>query len=656
MVRAALLVMLAGCSRILGVNDVTLGDGGSDSGPVTAPPNTVIGRSHNTCLQQSGPVDNPRDLSQAIVQALVPNTTDGYSVVNGTGKADGSFTIGNVPDGVTYMLRLGTFYFVTEQHVVDVRSQSVTRCDPKPATASAPTPVVLDVSGMAPYSAGDRLELDSLALGYQGLLPPGAFHRGDTAVHLTFDWSRGVTTSPLADTAAGDDLSVFHWQSENFLDPTVQRNRSVSRLVDWFQPTGIRLESGGSASISGSFQHVAVNKSVTFSIDRSQWDAGYDNGSYFTGLSVAIAASPIMTETFVEAMLVGFDLNDFSHSTSSRQNITNYMYGDPYPDAWNRYTVLSYVRFRRFKHPAATSAGFFAATNRQVAAYAPAINTTPIVQPPGGVKINGIDFSLGGKVAFDGTIAVTLTWNTALSAKSYSLQVLRESATDRQSIATISTSATSLKIPAELFIPGQFYVFVLSAVRTPSEFTSGQVVPIGLPSAVATTMSGLFRFSSDCGDGVVKGGEEDCDTSGETAMCDVDCTMPVCGDGLRNAAAGEACDTVSDTSGCDSDCTLPMCGDGHANVALEDCDDGNAVDSGNGCSRECKFNNVCGNGRLEQVVEQCDPGTGGDTANCDADCTIPQCGDGHVNTFAGEECDNGSDNGTGTCSVTCKRQ
>ena len=54
-----------------------------------------------------------------------------------------------------------------------------------------------------------------------------------------------------------------------------------------------------------------------------------------------------------------------------------------------------------------------------------------------------------------------------------------------------------------------------------------------------------------------------------TAECDLDCSLPVCGDGLRNAAAGEACDSIIDATGCDADCTLPVCGDGHRNANLE---------------------------------------------------------------------------------------
>ncbi len=47
--------------------------------------------------------------------------------------------------------------------------------------------------------------------------------------------------------------------------------------------------------------------------------------------------------------------------------------------------------------------------------------------------------------------------------------------------------------------------------------------------------------STSCGDGVLDPGET-CDEGGETATCDADCTVPQCGDGVVNEAAGEACD------------------------------------------------------------------------------------------------------------------
>jgi hypothetical protein len=103
--------------------------------------------------------------------------------------------------------------------------------------------------------------------------------------------------------------------------------------------------------------------------------------------------------------------------------------------------------------------------------------------------------------------------------------------------------------------------------------------------------------------------------------------LPICGDGLRNAAANEACDTVDDTVGCDRDCTPPVCGDNLVNGTVEDCEDSSTT---NGCGADCKFNSICGNGIVESAVEFCDPGPTA-SATCNADCTIAFCGDHHVN-------------------------
>jgi cysteine-rich repeat protein len=122
----------------------------------------------------------------------------------------------------------------------------------------------------------------------------------------------------------------------------------------------------------------------------------------------------------------------------------------------------------------------------------------------------------------------------------------------------------------------------------------------------------------ECGDGAlnVAAGEE-CDDGGESAACDGDCTPSECGDGTLNVSAGEECDdgNLVDDDGCDSDCTnecgnglpdpgeecddggetatcdvdctLPECGDGTLNVSAgEECDDGNLI-SGDSCDASC---------------------------------------------------------------------
>src|SRR5258705_9085832 len=50
----------------------------------------------------------------------------------------------------------------------------------------------------------------------------------------------------------------------------------------------------------------------------------------------------------------------------------------------------------------------------------------------------------------------------------------------------------------------------------------------------------MIEVPAGCGDGAIAPPEQ-CDTRGESATCDLDCTLPVCGDAIHNAAAGEGC-------------------------------------------------------------------------------------------------------------------
>ncbi len=157
-------------------------------------------------------------------------------------------------------------------------------------------------------------------------------------------------------------------------------------------------------------------------------------------------------------------------------------------------------------------------------------------------------------------------------------------------------------------------------------------------------------FTAFCGDGYVwneDGGHEECDDAGESDTCNANCTLAACGDGIRNAQAGEACDDGHETTACNKDCTIALCGDGTRNpTRSEECDDGGESLA---CNTNCTLSS-CGDGYLNRTAgELCDED--GETATCDADCTPALCGDGRKNTKRGEYCDEAGE--TGTCDADC---
>ncbi len=171
-----------------------------------------------------------------------------------------------------------------------------------------------------------------------------------------------------------------------------------------------------------------------------------------------------------------------------------------------------------------------------------------------------------------------------------------------------------------------------------------------------------------CGDGLHDPAQgERCDTGGDSESCDLDCTLPECGDGHANplfAPPGtgwpEQCDAAGDSPSCDADCTEPTCGDGHHNaVAGEECDDGNGDNSDlclDGRGGACKLA-FCGDGYLRTrgfFLEQCDHGSANSDTEpgaCRTNCKLPSCGDGVTDMT--EQCDGGGCPSPQSCGTDC---
>jgi cysteine-rich repeat protein len=662
--RALAVLVLASCSNILGIDDVRLrdaGGGGPDTGP---PPNTVIGRSFTRHNTPAGMMEVPTDLSQVVVQALIvdPAQPAGYRVSVGTGRTDGTFTIPDVPDGAPFLLKLNTSYFATTLHDLDRHFEFPLRGAPKPAELSAPTMVDFNVTNMTPFVNGpegvfSRIEINSLNVGYQGQV---FLDNNATALATSYDWENGFsivsTAIPLPDATQGDDLTMLHLRDDR-VPGGFGRKQVVTRVIDTFMPSGVTIANGATTNVAGSWTPATVNRSINLSVTRGLFDNAYDGTSQVQGMFVSLHAHPVFNDFDFWSTVFVAHFIDWSRSASLGEAV-GFMYADPYPASWSRILVVDYQRFRWVRLPNTTTPTAIFASNVRALAYTGGNPiTNPVVQAPANIKVNGKDAGAGGLINFDGTAPVEMTWNAVAAAEQYFVRVDRVfpngSQTRRSSAAGLTTAQTSIKIPAEVFSGGEFFAFTVMAVQSPADYSAGQLIPNGTPHNLASAPGGLFRLSSRCGDGNVDPGEE-CDAAGENAMCDVDCTARLCGDGLRNAAAGEACDTIRDTSGCDADCTLPACGDNYVNTIVEDCDDGNNTDQGNGCSTACKLNNVCGNGTVQPIAEQCDPGGAGETSACDNDCTVVECGDGHRNPVASEQCDDGNQQPGDGCSSTCQ--
>lgn len=90
----------------------------------------------------------------------------------------------------------------------------------------------------------------------------------------------------------------------------------------------------------------------------------------------------------------------------------------------------------------------------------------------------------------------------------------------------------------------------------------------------------------------------------------------------------------------------------------ETCDDGNAVNDGNGCSEFCQIDgpiDLCPDGFVNVLGEICDDGNFSDLDNCLQTCLPNACGDGHLDLEAPgiEACDDGNPDNNDNCLNSC---
>src|SRR6478735_3801634 len=109
-----------------------------------------------------------------------------------------------------------------------------------------------------------------------------------------------------------------------------------------------------------------------------------------------------------------------------------------------------------------------------------------------------------------------------------------------------------------------------------------------------------------------------------TSMCVVDvCATQEQIDVCVGLGDGDRCTTMASAGACENGvCIIAVCGNGKTE-APEACDDGNLV-GGDGCSPLCDSTEVCGNAVVDyRLGEQCDEGIAGQSSDgCSSACRV----------------------------------
>ncbi len=650
------VLVVAGCqwSRPADVLPDAATDAPADA-PTDAPPDVVIGfvgRGHRT---STGVVDEGIDATSQVIKALIPDAQEqgGFRTILATARTDGTFEIRGVPPDTEYILKVGTRYYVTTAHFVKIRSVVPTRAGVAIATQS--TPITVERQTLPGGWPVNDVALYSLRTGVVSYVQPS----GPAPSAWTGDWWTEAAgfyqPDPLLPSqAAGDDLQLLSLHTD-----FRHRQAAVTSIAGVLSVVDATVVDGAAKTITGQL----TAPTATFAANLSAGSpfvlaSGYGADMAMREVAMSVHAMPALGAQWspIGGSGVGPPIAASVVSADERlpPPVLTGTFPDPFPPDWPRVGYFRYVRSRTVAVPGLVPARIAGGTYRMFTLPQSPGAPAPLV-PPTTVTVNGRAGSDGGGIVAVGA-PISVAWTPSPSARQYVVSVFRLTATSTSTVprfaGAVITTGTMVRIPPELFAGGEYFAFGVTAFQGTNDLAGGELYPDGVPAASAAMVTAAFRLSPTCGNGTMDVGEA-CDPGvTPTAVCDTDCTLPVCGDGVRNPAAGEACDPMVDAPGCDSDCSPVVCGDGHVNADVEDCDDGNTVDDGNGCTNSCRFNGTCGDSVVQAQSEACDRAATPTT--CDADCTLTVCGDATVNPQAGEQCDDGDVQPNDGCSTTCQ--
>lgn len=620
----------------------------NDAASLDADPNTVHGTSVITYVRADGSVSTkPEDLSGYHIQAYVPNGEDVFTVVEGSGTVDGTFSIPNVPVGTTYYLSLtypstpntpppAPRLFVTDQRTLSIGFTMLGRDDV--VEVHSASSLVLDISNLLPWTAQDYINVGSFNTGSEFTdtsVVTNAPSVGATSLTgFSFDWRNAGTTHQagslpgLIDASHGDDLYVT--QIHDKLFATTKATYKLDQSVAYLKRTDLTQVDGAPLSVIGAMTAITMNKSVTITAQLAQFRAQYTDASRLAeqGFDIYAVASPVSQYLNLFGPQLWHVGGGQPYNTSYARGFPATLtlppvaYGEPaeYASAWSRVTYMQYRSSRVYRVPGTTNTGMIRLAHETYVPSSATPNLVPAIRPVAMISVgDNTSTDEPGTVRFDGTKGLVVDWDDVTLADGYRVFITKFVADGTVgrgiTIAFVDTTESRLVVPAQLLARGERYNFIVYTIKGRDETSLREY---RLPGGFAGRSTNILLLSDACGDGVTDPtlGEE-CDTMGQSATCDADCSLVLCGDGYRNAAANEACDTGAASVSCNADCTPTTCGDAKFNAAIEDCDDGNTTETANGCSSTCTRLGTCGDSQIQTFFEQCDPPNG---TTCGIDC------------------------------------
>lgn len=342
-IRSVLLALLVcGCDGGEGVPDAWTPDAGP---PDAGPPRTVEGTWVDTYV---GGAEVPRDLSAYRFAAFMRDG-DTYVEYPGTGHADGTYRIPDVPEG-TYLHAIlppagegSPSFRETSWSVFNIHHYHPWRHDA--AVAAADTSLVLDATGLESWQDGDRLELFASGTDLFEVLQEsegvsGLPSVGDTTL-AGLAVSFGTPPRYLIDGGKGDEVILTQLATRSSTGATWQALSGV------LFPGPVTMVDGTATPVAGGFVDTVPEKSMTLEWQAAAFAAhgpAINPGAFLTTSRLVIGAISDTALVCPNQCTLGARHPALvHHQQPAGQAVdltTTYVYRDPFPDSdWQRAIV-----------------------------------------------------------------------------------------------------------------------------------------------------------------------------------------------------------------------------------------------------------------------------------------------------------------------------
>ncbi|WP_338866016.1 ABC transporter substrate-binding protein [Myxococcus stipitatus] len=454
----------------------------------------VTGTSPQTFIATSGNVTKPFDQSTTSVVAYTRDSTTGaFTAYPGTGAADGTISVPNVPSGRIY-LKLGSRYLVSTGRTFDLGS---TQWGRDGTLVSLPTPVSVSATGLSPWQTGDFLDMYSVNAGAFGYVDPIATGRplaGATSLSgLSFDYAN--VNNPLrVQSSLGDVFSLAQMRYQTTTNGVPYR--AMHKVLD----ANVTQVAGQPVTVNGTFTQPAATG--TFAVDwrRSAFEAlrtQVNPDAVSTHNEIWMSARPAALSSALASISGPPLLIKLNPDALKTDIVTGSMaYNNPLPATWQKvaFAVAGFTK----SYALGTATPYIMSTDIRVEQEASAFTAGPVeplvgpVQAPL-VNTRGAFQTLTGV----GTDA-SLRWSKPLigTATNYVVNIFRlgtsNGATTVTRVTTLHTDLQSVYLPPDVLQAGQTYFAEIQSWYQPGSDLALSPFKRALPRARASVLTGTF--------------------------------------------------------------------------------------------------------------------------------------------------------------------